>query len=216
MSKQTPKAPKVRVANHPMPNDPSLEKTPAARIRDDNAKRAEAKKDEAIQAAANAEELARLAEERKIVKAELEKEALQAIKTMPAVVIKDAVAARQKAALEQIKQWANKTVVDMVEGEPLGIWKSDKAISRLGLDQLPVGAELVHDIVPQPGVSINGVVFAPESRQLLPQHIWDGIFDRTSRRVVSEKNFFYPPREAVQLAGKVFNAQAGPPPMWVR
>lgn len=211
-------APKPKPKRHPVhpevDSDDGL--APLERIRMDNEARQQQAKADAVKAAADAEEMAKLAATRAVVLEQLEDEGRKALEKMPAVRIRNAVEERRAAMMDEIKKWRPRSLEESLTQESVGVWKSDRAVKKLGLDQLPLSAELVFDTVPEPGCSINGVVFAPGSYQLLPGHIWRGIKSRVGERRKIERNFYYPTRLPVQVPGKVFEAKPSPPPMWVR
>lgn len=214
-SASKPKVPKQRHPVHPTKGEEE-DLSPVERIRRESEEKQAKAQSEAVKAAARAEELARLAELRKVTLDELDKEGRKLLESMPAVKIRNAVEERRIAMMDEIKQWRPRTLGESLAEESIGVWKSDRAVKKLRLNELPAGAELVYDQVPEPGASINGVVFSAGSYQLLPQHIWDGILGRIGERRTSERNFYYPTRKPVQIPGKVFDAKQGPPPMWVR
>ena len=148
--------------------------------------------------------MAHKSEMRKLGMAELERSGREALESIPAIKVRDMIAERAQAAVQAAKKWSPRTVDE--NSEPVGVWCSMVAIKKLNLHKLVPGTELLYDIVPNPGLSINGVVFAPGSRQLLPQNIWDGIYARTGERQRSEENFLYPEKEVwlktIRYSGK--------------
>jgi hypothetical protein len=102
----------------------------------------------------------------------------------------DREAQRKEAMRKQLEKFMAENAGEIKE-KKIGIWKSDVAVKKLNLIEWMAEhpeAELYIDRVPEPGCSTNGVVFAPNSRQLLPEHIWKDIYGRTSAREEVERD----------------------------
>jgi hypothetical protein len=154
-------------------------------------KRAEQVEKQAAVAEAKAKAAESSAIEAAVAKMQAKREAARVEESAKSVLkIRDAQAERQEALVKEIQKWRPKKASE--NDEPVGVWKSEYCIRKLGLDKLDPDEELIYDVVPNPGCSTNGVVFAPGSRQLLPEHIWKDIQGRTSTRIESEKDFLYP------------------------
>lgn len=168
------------------------EKSVLQRVKEDQHLAQQAREEEVLKSAVRAEDLAKRAEMRKLALADLEDAGREAMEKLPAIKVRDIISERQKAAVAAAKRWAPREVPEDGDVEPIGVWKSARAIKRLNLDSLAPGSELLFDVVPQPGTSINGIVFLPGTRQLLPAHVWAGIYGRTGVRQKNEWNFMFP------------------------